>query len=107
VAKIVYSISVQRYLVETINNLYEKNYFGFKKSAIQYVEKIIFNIEKNIFDKKVKKQTPEELKSKGTHYIKYEANKTTTWYILFDEFKENYYINYIFNNHQEEAKFLK
>ena len=51
--------------------------------------------------------TPKELKSKGTYYIKYEANKTTTWYILFDQFKENYYINYIFNNHQEEAKFLK
>jgi hypothetical protein len=93
--------------METINNLYEKNCFGFKESAIQYVDKIIFNLEKNISDRKTTKTTPKELKSKGVYYIKYEANKTTSWYILFDEFKENYYINYIFNNHQEEAKFLK
>jgi hypothetical protein len=106
VGKIKYSKGFEKYLERLIFQLYRKNYFGFIETCFNYVDKIYIFIEATNFQL-IKKQTPEELKSKGTHYIKYEANKTTTWYILFDEFKENYYINYIFNNHQEEAKFLK
>ncbi len=102
-----FSKNVQRFLIKTIKILFEKNYFGFRESAIQYVDKIILYIEERVKNKNYKTLSPDDLKSKGTYYIKYEANKTTTWYILFDQFKENYYINYIFNNHQEEAKFLK
>lgn len=106
VGKIKYSKGFEKYLERLIFQLYRKNYFGFLDTCFNYVDKIYDFIE-TIDIPSRKKMTPEELKSKGRYYIKYEANKTTTWYILFDQFKENYYINHIFNNHQEEAKFLK
>ena len=47
--KVLFSPDVHRYFCELGDTLYEKEYFGFEDSVIQYVRTLIFAIEKNLY----------------------------------------------------------
>ena len=48
---------VREYLMELINILYEKEYFGFEENAQKYVEELFFDIKTNL-PLKLKKPAP-------------------------------------------------
>lgn len=78
---IFFSKSVIDFLDELLYLLYEKNYFGYKSSASEYVLKIYDFIETSITVFPHKK-TPETLNHLGTQYIFYKPNQNTTWFIF-------------------------
>lgn len=91
---------VEDYLVELIEVLYEREYFGFKESAIQYVRELIFEI-RNTISKKTKKVAPKYFSKYGENlfYTNFRKNKTTSWYVFFNIENTVYTIYYIGNNH--------
>ncbi|PXV62388.1 hypothetical protein CLV62_12077 [Dysgonomonas alginatilytica] len=75
---------VEDYLVELIEILYEKEYFGFKESATQYVRELVLEIRDTI-SKKRKKAAPEYFSKYGKDlfYASFRRNKNTSWYVFF------------------------
>jgi len=102
--KIVFSPKVEDYLFELIEILYDKDYFGFKESAISYVKELIQNIQENI-STSPKKIAPPYFDKYGDnlYYTSFRRNKATQWFVFFSTYSENdeiiYMINYISNNH--------
>ena len=45
--KVIALPEVREYLMELINILYEKEYFGFEENAQKYVEELFFDISNN------------------------------------------------------------
>jgi len=45
---VVFSPEIEEYLFELTEILYKKEYFGFKKSAVQYVKNLISDIQNNL-----------------------------------------------------------
>jgi hypothetical protein len=76
------------------------DYFGFRDDAKKYVEALAHEINSSI-DKKSKKKAPEYFSKYGDnlYYVSYRKNKNTQWYIFFNIREDNYYIEYIGNNH--------
>lgn len=103
--KIVYSKEVLEYLDQLVYTLFEKENFGFMDSSIEYVLKILDEIENNIFSNQYK-QSPQKLINKGKYYTSYSSTKHTTWYIIFEKRNDKILITYIFNNHCIESKYL-
>ena len=103
--KIVYSKSFILQLNELIEVLYNEEYFGFEESAIEYVLKIYDFIENSI-EYSVIRKTPFDLEKKGKFYMAYNANKNTTWYILFDKKDDKYIVNLILNNHTKDSEYF-
>src|SRR5690606_5677419 len=103
--KVIFRRNVSDYLDELIFVLYENEYFGFKESAKDYVQKIYDFIEYNlpIFPAK---QTPEKLSSLGSEYIFYKANQNTTWYIFFERSDNRFMVTFITNSHSDLVKLL-
>jgi len=102
--KIVFSPKVEDYLFELIEILYDKGYFGFKESAINYVTELILDIQTNL-EASPKKIAPSYFSKYGEnlYYASFRRNKTTQWFAFFSTYSENgeiiYMINYISNNH--------
>jgi len=98
--KVVYHKNVSEYLNELVDVLYNKEYFGFKESAYDYVDWIFEQIESSI-NRKVKKPAPEYFNkySTGLSYVVYKRNSNTSWYVFFQKQEDTYYIFYIGNNH--------
>ena len=103
---VIISHAVILYLDELINQLYHKEYFGFIESADNYVDSIYDFIENDIHNFP-KKTTPKKLSYLGTHFIFYNSNNRTTWFIFFEIKSNHYYISGILNNHCEEASEIK
>lgn len=103
--KVVYSKEVLEYLDQLVYKLFEKEYFGFMVSSIEYLFKILDETEKNIFSNHYK-QSPPKLIHRGKYYTSYSSNKRTTWYIVFEKRNDKILITYIFNNHCPESKYL-
>lgn len=103
--KVIFRRNVSDYLDELIFFLYEDEYFGFKESVKDYVQKIYDFIEYNlsIFPAK---QTPEKLSSLGSEYIFYKANQNTTWYIFFERSDNRFMVTFITNSHSDLVKLL-
>lgn len=104
--KIIYSTSAKLFLRELVDVLYDKEYFGFKDSAKEYVEKIANDIEVLINVKRHRK-TPRQLAKYGAYYAAFKGSKRTMWYVFFDKFEDLYYIEYITNNHTAKASFIR
>ncbi len=96
---------VTDYLEDLVRILFEKEYFGYEKSAQLYVSKIYDFIEFDLVNFP-SKQTPDRLMRYGSKYVFYKANNHTTWYIFFESKGERYLITYITNNHMENVSFL-
>jgi hypothetical protein len=96
---------VRQYLKELIQILYEKDYFGFEDSAIQYVEDLFSDI-KNTLPIRVKYPAPSYFERHGEnmYYAVFKKNKNTQWYVFFTIYEDYsgelvYLIRYISNNH--------
>ena len=102
---IVFTPQVIDFLDDLVRVLYKKEYFGFMKSAEEYVSKIYDAVPESI-KLPTHRLTPKNLKYLGSNYIFYKFNNRTTWYIFFEKRNQNYLITGIINNHCEEAKEL-
>jgi len=100
--KIIYSDEVKVYLDKLVVILFNKEYFGYKVTAQEYVDRITHDIERHI-DIKKHKPTPPGLRKYGKYYASFHANKRTTWYVIFNKRDGLYNINYITNNHVGKA----
>ncbi|RRQ47273.1 hypothetical protein [Chryseobacterium sp. SC28] len=96
--KIIFAPQVTSYLVDLINILFEKEYFGFPKSAEEYVNNI-----RNFIEEKLgiypPKSTPKEWLKFGENYLRYEANAKTSWYIFYSQIGQTYFVKFITNSH--------
>lgn len=86
--------------------LFLQDYFSYFENSVNYKNKIIDYIEKNIglFPSK---NTPPQIQHLGSKYIFYKSNAHTTWFIFFEQKDDNFLITNIINNHSEEAIWLK
>lgn len=98
--KVVYHKNVTEYLNELIDILYDKEYFGFKDAAYDYVEWIFEQIESSIHTK-LKKPAPKYFDRYGQDlsYVVFKRNSNTSWYVFFKKQEDVYFIFYIGNNH--------
>lgn len=98
--EIIFSKKVELYLSELMLLLFEEGYFGFSDSAKSYVDRLILFAEKHI-GIIPGKNAPDYFHRFGHNmkYITYNANKTTSWYIFYQERNNIYLIRHITNNH--------
>lgn len=76
------------------------------ENAEKYVVALKEDIEKYI-DVKQQHQTPKKLSRHGNHFIVVSLNNKTSWFVFFDKKDNRFLIQYITNNHMEEANLLK
>ena len=100
-----YSKSVQDYFDELIEILFEDDYFIYEENAINYVQKLVAFINKNIQSFPHRK-TPQSLSKYGDFYIFYNSNARTTWFIFFAVKENVYLIKHITNNHSFDSKLV-
>ncbi|MDR0733492.1 MAG: hypothetical protein LBF08_05485 [Dysgonamonadaceae bacterium] len=98
--KVVFDLEVEEYLSQLVDILYDKEYFGLKESAYQYVDALIDDIEYGIRNKS-KKPAPTYFNRYGKNmsYAIFKKNDNTQWYVFFNRDDDIYYIRYIGNNH--------
>ena len=97
-----YKSGVINYFNALTKILFEKEYFGFEESALEYIA----NLKKFVTDYisiLPKHKAPDYFSKyeKNMQYISYPLNKRTTWYFFFRQENEVYVICYITNNHFE------
>lgn len=108
--KILFLPEVEDLLFELTEILYQKEYFGVKESAINYVTSLEDDIRQNLFSK-IKRPAPPFFGRYGKRllYSVFTKNKTTQWYVFFNVYQDNgetiFVIRYISNNHMI-AQFL-
>lgn len=102
--KVVALPEVRLYLKELIQILYDKDYFSFEDSAIQYVEELLHDIQTSL-PIRVKRPAPIYFNRYGNnmYYAIFKKNKQTQWYVFFNIYSEDdetiYLIRFISNNH--------
>lgn len=102
--KVLFLPEVRQYFQELEEILFEKEYFGFEESAVQYVRELILDIE-NTLPVRISKIAPPYFGryGKGMHYAMFRKSKTTQWYVFFTKYQDNgetiYLVRYISNNH--------
>jgi hypothetical protein len=98
--QVIYAKEVELFLDELLLILFEKGYFGFPENAKSYIDKIIDFVGKNagIFPGK---DAPDYFNRYGTNmkYIIYQANKSTTWYVFYQQRADIFLVRHIANNH--------
>ncbi|OJV37788.1 MAG: hypothetical protein BGO33_07490 [Bacteroidia bacterium 43-41] len=102
--KVLFLPEVRQYFHELEEVLFEKEYFGFEDSAVQYVRELIFEIENSLPIRTCKK-APSYFNryGKDMHYASFRKNKATQWYVFFTRYRKRdemiYLVRYISNNH--------
>lgn len=103
--KILFLPEVEDYLFELIEILYDKEYFGFKESAVNYVVELENDIRTNLRSK-IKRPAPPYFDRYGKKmlYSVFEKNKETQWYVFFNVYQEQdgqivFLIRFVSNNH--------
>lgn len=92
------------YFNELSTILYEKDYFGFRESALKYVDDLLEDIKTNL-PVKLKKPAPSYFERYGKNmlYSTFRKNKATQWYVFFNVYQRDeetiFLIRYISNNH--------
>ena len=99
--KITYTKAVKIYLNELFKTLYDKEYFGFEETAVNYVVTLILEMKATIH-LKYRRKAPLHFSRYGKDlwYVSYPKNKRTTWYFFFTQYSGDIYvIRYKTNNH--------
>jgi hypothetical protein len=102
--KVLFSNQVRLYFRELEEVLFEKEYFSFEDSAIQYVRGLIFEI-RDTLPVRQKKTAPVyfDRYGKDMFYSMFRKSKATQWYVFFNIYQEDgeavYFVRYISNNH--------
>ena len=102
--KVLFSPQVRLYFQEMAEIIYEKEYFGFEDSAIEYVRELIFEIRNNLHNRPMKSApTYFDRFGQNLYYSSFRKNKSTQWYVFFAIYSENgedvYLVQYLSNNH--------
>lgn len=95
---------VLQYLNELIDIMYDKGYFGFEDSAIEYVEELKLDIKETLhYRPKHKAPHYFDRYGKDMYYVVLKKSRATQWYVFFTIYEDNneltYLIRYINNNH--------
>ena len=102
--KVLFLPEVRLYFQQLQDTLFEKEYFGFEESAVQYVRDLILDIEKNL-PAKMSRTAPAYFNryGKNLRYATFRKNTHTQWYAFFNTYQDAgeivYVIRYISNNH--------
>ena len=98
--EIIYASEVELYLDELLIILFEKGYFSFPDNAKSYVDRILDYVESNIgiIPGKVAPLYFNRY-AKNMNYISYRANKSTVWYVFYQQRDNIFLIRHITNNH--------
>ena len=100
---VTFTEEVVEYFNELTGILYEKEYFGFRESALKYVGDLVDDIIADL-PFKVKKPAPPyfERYGKDLWYASFRKNKDK-WYVFFTVYRKDgetvYLVRYIANNH--------
>ena len=92
------------YFEDLMEILYQKQYFGFRQSARNYVKELATEIRTNLH-KLPHKPAPAHFDRYGKEmdYATFRKNKNTSWYAFFTSYEvENeviYLVRYVANNH--------
>ncbi len=86
---------------ELVEILFVNNYFGFESDCQIYGDRIYDFVVNNI-NFPTSRISPQKFKKYGEKYLKYTANKRTTWYIFFDQKDHRFLVNHILNNHSQD-----
>jgi len=109
---VLFTPEIQNYFDELECILYDKGYYGFEKSAIKYVDDLIYDIKANLPQKR-HRPAPEYYHKYGKdmYCASFVKNKHTTWYAFFTKYWENgetiYLVRYIGNNHTDAHHLYK
>lgn len=95
---------VRQYFQELEATLFEKEYFSFEDSAVQYVRDLVLEIEKTLPTRTSKAAPPFFHRyGKKMKYAMFRKSKTTQWYAFFTKYHVKgeviYVVRYISNNH--------
>jgi len=92
------------YFDNLVTILYEREYFGFEETALDYILELYDDIVRTLPHRLHK--TPSSYFNKYGKNIKYaifRKSKHTTWYVFFNTYKKGgeiiYLVRYIANNH--------
>jgi hypothetical protein len=96
--------AVKKYLNDLVAILYQKEYFGFEESALEYVDDLLDDIIVRLPHRPHKPAPPYfDRYGKKMYYASFVKNKQTTWYAFFTKYNSNgeviYLIRYITNSH--------
>lgn len=97
-AEVIYSDAVENKLKQLILTLYEEEYFGFIEDAESYVHKIYDFIDTVPVQKRKLCQNA----AHGKWYCRYQHNRKTFWFILFDTDGKTFFIRDLISNHSAE-----
>ena len=102
--KVIATPEVYEYLENLVDILYENDYFGFEDAAVNYVKKLIDDIE-NTLPIRLQRPAPKHFEKYGKdlHYATFQKSNRTTWYAFFTKHRQDediiYLVRYISNNH--------
>lgn len=100
--KVLFLPEVEEYLVELTDILYQKEYFGFKENAIQYITELVQEIVVSL-PTKHKKLAPTYFGRYGDdlHYSSFKRNQNTQWYVFFTIYEKEQVclVRYMGTNH--------
>ncbi|MCL2651118.1 MAG: hypothetical protein FWD60_08875 [Candidatus Azobacteroides sp.] len=102
--KVLFLPEVEDYLYNLTEILYQKEYFGFKENAVEYVTDLKNDIKRNL-SCKAKHRAPLffDRYGKKMFYSVFRKNKQTQWYVFFNIYEDKgeiiYLVRYISNNH--------
>lgn len=98
--RVIVAPEVEDYLVELIEVLYNKNYFGLKEDAIRYVYSLVSYIYDTLPNLAIKVAPPYFSRyGKDLYYSVFKKNDNTQWYVFFNYEEDIFYVRYIGNNH--------
>jgi hypothetical protein len=98
--RFIFAPEVEHYLIELVEILFHKEYFGFYEDADEYVTSLVTDITTSLSSKQ-KKTAPGYFSKYGKdlYYSVFKKNNHTQWYVFFNLENDIYYIRYIGNNH--------
>ena len=96
--------NVLEYFGNLVTILYEKGYFGFEETALEYVTELYDDIITTLPVRPHRPAPPYfDRYGKNMEYAVFIKNKHTTWYVFFRVYQKNeediYQVRYIANNH--------
>ncbi|GHT24803.1 hypothetical protein AGMMS4957_18450 [Bacteroidia bacterium] len=105
--QIIFSPVVKLYLKELATLLFEKGYFGIPKNAKAYVDRIVDFMTEHIGIYPGRVAPPYfNQYGKDLEYIKYSANRHTSWYGFYRQEWNVFFVQHITNNHVAAQYFV-
>jgi hypothetical protein len=102
--KVVVLPEVYDYFEHLVEILYQKEYFGFRTSAREYVAELLDEINLHLPTQPHRPAPPYfDRYGRGMWYAKFRKNRQTTWYVFFTRYNDDgetvCLVRYIANNH--------